>query len=204
MDVLEAIVSRVSITKYRDDGVKREKVARLLEAARWAPSAGNMQVAEYIVVEDDELLEKLSDYARSQRHIEEAPLSLVILADVEKAERNYEERGELYALQETAAAMQNVLLEAHNQGLGAAWVGAFDEEQVSTLLTVPDRLRPVAIVTIGHPDEDPEQPRKYGITRITYQDTYGNRVHPMYEKIVWRGLRHHGKELRKKVENLVS
>ncbi len=204
MNVLEAITSRVSITAYRDSGVDREQVARLLEAARWAPSAGNMQIAEYIVVEDDDLLEKLSTYAHNQPHVREAPLALVILADVEKAERNYDDRGELYALQETGAAMQNVLLEAHDQGLGAAWVGAFDEEQVRALLEVPDRLRPVAIVTVGHPAEEPEQPHKYDITSITYMDRYGNRVHPLYEKIVWRGLRHYGKKIRDKVDDLVS
>ncbi|MDY6766373.1 MAG: nitroreductase family protein [Candidatus Nanohaloarchaea archaeon] len=204
MDVFEAITSRVSITAYKDAGVEREKVARLLEAARWAPSAGNMQVAEYIIVEDDELLEQLATYARNQPHIREAPLALVILADVEKAERNYEDRGELYALQETAAAMQNALLMAHDQGLGAAWVGAFDEEDVRSLLHVPDRLRPVAIVTVGYPDERPEQPRKYEITDITYQNEYGNRVHPLYEKIVWRGLRHYGKKIRRKIGDMVS
>ncbi|MFB6265857.1 MAG: nitroreductase family protein [Candidatus Nanohaloarchaea archaeon] len=197
MDVLEAIVSRVSVTSYRDSGVDRSKVARLLEAARWAPSAGNMQTAEYIVVEDDELLEKLSEHAHNQPHVREAPLALVILADIEKAERNYPERGELYALQETAAAMQNILLEAHEEDLGAAWVGAFDEEQVSTLLEVPDRLRPLAIVTVGHPAESPEQPHKYEITNITYQDRYGNRVHPLYEEVEWKGLRHYGKKLKK-------
>ncbi|MCJ7479380.1 MAG: nitroreductase family protein [Candidatus Nanohaloarchaeota archaeon QJJ-7] len=197
MDVLEAITSRVSITSYRDTGVDRPKVARLLEAARWAPSAGNMQVSEYVIVEDEELLEKLSEYAHNQSHIREAPFALVILADIEKAERNYPERGELYALQETAAAMQNVLLEAHNQGLGAAWVGSFDEEQVGALLEVPERLRPVSIVTVGHPDEKPEQPHKYDITNITYQNKYGKRVHPMYEKVTWKGLRHYGKKLKK-------
>lgn len=204
MDVLEAITSRASITRYRDSGVEREKVARLLEAARWAPSAGNMQIAEYVIVEDDEILEKLSGYAHNQEHVREAPMALVIFADVEKAERNYEDRGELYALQETAAAMQNVLLEAHEQGLGAAWVGAFDEEQVRTLLEAPDRLKPVAIVTIGYPDEEPEKPRKYEITNIAYMDRYGNRVHPLYEKIVWRGLGHYGKKIRDKVGDLVS
>lgn len=204
MSVLEAITSRVSITSYKKAGVERPKVARLLEAARWAPSAGNMQVAEYVVVEDDDLLERLSTYAHNQPHIREAPLALVIFADIEKAERNYEERGELYALQETAAAMQNVLLEAHEQGLGAAWAGAFDEEQVRGLLEAPDRLRPVAIVTVGHPDEDPEKPHKYEITDITYLNRYGNRVHPLYEEIVWRGLRHYGRKLRSTVEDLVS
>lgn len=204
MNVLEAITSRTSITDYREKGVEREKVARLLEAARWAPSAGNMQVAEYVVVEDEELLEKLSTYAHNQAHVREAPMALVILADIEKAERNYSDRGELYALQETAAAMQNVLLEAHAEGLGAAWVGSFDEELVAERLQVPDRLRPVAILTIGYPDESPEQPHKYEISDRTYLNRYGNRVHPIYEKVVWRGLRHYGDKVKRTVRDFLD
>ncbi|MFB6166869.1 MAG: nitroreductase family protein [Candidatus Nanohaloarchaea archaeon] len=204
MDVLEAITSRTSITSYEDRGVDREKVARLLEAARWAPSAGNMQVAQYIVVQDDEILEKLSTYAHNQEHVREAPLAIVILADMEKAERNYEDRGELYATQETAAAMQNILLEAHEQGLGAAWVGSFQEHEVKGLLEIPDEVRPMAIVTVGHPAEKPQKPRKFDITDITYMNRYGNFVHPIYEKVVWRGLRHYGKVAKKKLKRLTS
>lgn len=203
MDVFEAITSRTSVTEYRDEGIEREKVARLLESARWAPSAGNMQVCEYIIVEDDEILEKLSQYAHNQPHVREAPMALVILADMEKAERHYGDRGsEVYAVQETGAAMQNVLLEAHDQGLGAAWVGAFDEEAVADLLKVPDRARPLAMVTVGHPAQHPEQPNKYSITDITYLNRYGNRVHPIYEKIVWRGLRHYGKKAKEKLQGI--
>ncbi|MFB6265725.1 MAG: nitroreductase family protein [Candidatus Nanohaloarchaea archaeon] len=203
MDVLEAVTSRTSITDYEDRGVDRPKVARLLEAARWAPSAGNMQAAEYIVVQDDDVLEDLSRYAKNQPHVREAPLAIVILADMEKVERNYSDRGELYAIQETAAAMQNILLEAHEQGLGAAWVGAFEEQNVKELLEIPEKVRPMAIVTVGHPRSRPEQPMKYDITDVTYMNRYGNLVHPVYEKFVWRGLSHYGKKARDKLKNLV-
>lgn len=203
MDILETIASRVSITRYTDEGVPREQVARLLEAARWAPSAGNMQVAEFIVVSDDDTLEKLSQYAHNQPHVREAPVALVICADMEKAERQYGDRGrELYAVQETGAAMQNMLLTAYDDGLGAAWVGAFDEESVSGLLKIPERVRPMAIVTVGNPAEQPDQPDKYGIQHRAFMNEYGNRVHPIYEKIVWRGLRHYAKKARKKLGNV--
>jgi len=205
MDVFDAITTRVSVTDYLDEGVEREKVAKILEAGRWAPSAGNMQTWEFIVVEDDELKERLSQYAHNQPHIREAPVAIVILSDMERADRRYGDRGQhLYAVQESGAVLQNMLLEAYNQELGAAWVGAFDEEQVRALLHVPDRLRPVSLITVGYPGERPEQPRKYDITDITYQNEYGNRVHPLYEKIVWRGLRHYGKKIRRTVGNMVS
>ncbi len=94
--------------------------------------------------------------------------------------------------------MQNMLLEAYDQDLGAAWVGAFEEARVSDLLDIPDRLRPVAIVTVGHPDERPEQPSKYEVSSITYMNRYGNKVHPIYDKITWKGLRHYKKKLKQK------
>lgn len=203
MDVFDAITSRPSITKYKNEGVEREKIARLLEAARWAPSAGNMQTWEFIIVQDLDLLEKLADHAHNQPHVREAPVAIVILADLDKAERQYGDRGrDLYAVQETAAAMQNIMLEAYDQGLGAAWVGAFEEESVKNLLDIPDNLRPMAIVTVGYPDERPEQPSKFSVSSVTYMNRYGNHVHPIYDKIVWRGLRHYGKKLKQKWKRL--
>lgn len=199
MDVFEAITTRPSITRYKNEGVERENLARILEAARWAPSAGNMQSWEFVIVTDLDKLEKLSEYAHNQSHVRDAPAAIVILSDLDKAERQYGERGrELFAIQETAAAMQNMLLEAYNQDLGAAWVGAFEEERVRDLLSIPDRLRPVAIVTLGYPDERPEQPSKYKVSSMTYMNAYGNKVHPIYDKIVWRGLQHYGKKLKQK------
>ncbi len=203
MDVFEAITTRASITKYTDEGVDREQIARILEAGRWAPSAGNMQTWEFIIVEDDDTQERLSQYAQNQPHVREAPVAVVILTDEERAERRYGDRGrDLYAIQETAAAMQNMLLQAHNEDLGAAWVGAFDEEHVRDLLYIPKRTRPIAIITIGHPAERPEQPTKQNLSAITYMNRYGERVAPIYDKIVWKGIRNYKDRASKKIQDL--
>lgn len=203
MDVFDAITTRTSITKYKDKGVPREEVARILEAARFAPSAGNMQTWEFIVVEDDEKKERMAQFAQNQPHVREAPVVIVVLSDIEKAERRYGERGrEMYAIQETAAAMQNMLLEAHNLNLGAAWVGAFDEEAVRDMLGIPQRSRPVAIVTVGHPAEKPEQPSKFDLSNMVYINRYGERVTPLYDKFVWQGVQQYGDRVRKGLSNI--
>jgi nitroreductase len=204
-DLLETMQSRTSIKKYEDRGVEQDKVGKILEAARWAPSAGNMQSWEFVVVEEYDLRKKLSQYAYNQSHLREAPVCIVILADREKARRKYEERGEdLYMIQETAAAMQNMLLMAEEMGLGTAWVGAFDEENVADLLEVPDRLRPVAMVSLGYPRERPKPPNKYRVTDVTYMDKYGNRVHPIYDKIVWHGLREYARRAKNKLKRTLK
>lgn len=203
MDVFDAITSRVSVTQYQDRSIDREQIARVLEAGRWAPSAGNMQTWEFIVVEDPELKEKLSQYAHNQPHIREAPVAVVILSDMERADRRYGERGmNLYAVQESGAVLQNMMLEAYNQELGAAWVGAFDEESVADILHIPERLRPMAIVTLGHPADWPEQPTKFSLSNITYMNRYGERITPLYDKIVWRGVSTYKDKASRKLQDL--
>jgi len=204
-DLLETIRSRVSVKKYQKDGIDRDKVGKVLEAARWAPSAGNMQSWEFIVVDDHDIKDRLAKYAYNQTHVREAPVCIVILGDTKKARAKYNERGvELYMLQETAAAMQNMLLMAEELGLGSAWVGAFNEEEVSNLLNIPAALRPVAIVTLGYPAERPEPPNKYRVTDVTYINGYGNRIHAIYDKIVWQGAREYGRQIKNALKRKLS
>lgn len=202
VDLLETMQGRTSIKKYTREGVSRDKLGRILEAARWAPSAGNMQSWEMIVVEDQDLKDRLSQYAYNQEHLREAPVNIVILGDKDKARRKFGDRGvELYMIQETAAAMQNMLLMAEEIGLGTAWAGAFDEKNVADLLDIPERLRPMAIITLGHPRERPEQANKYRVTDYTYINRYGDRIHAIYDKIVWKGAREYARRAINAIKN---
>ncbi|NIP67456.1 nitroreductase family protein, partial [Candidatus Bathyarchaeota archaeon] len=98
----------------------------------------------------------LSQAALNQTFIEEAPVVIVVCVDKDRSGWRYGRRGtDLYCLQDTAAATQNLLLAAHALGFGACWVGAFREEKVKEILKTPDRVRPVAIVPVGHPAEKP-------------------------------------------------
>lgn len=200
-DLLNTMRQRTSIKKYEKRGVEREKMGKVLEAARWAPSAGNMQSWEFIVVDDDDLLDQLSQFSYNQTHLRDAPSAIVILGDVEKARAKYEDRGtDLYMIQETAACMQNMMLMAEELGLATAWVGAFDEENVKDLLDIPGELRPVAIVTIGYPRERAEPANKYRVTDVTYINRYGNRVHAIYDKIVWQGTREYARRAKNAIK----
>lgn len=155
MDLFEAISARRSIRQFdTTKDVDEETVNKILNAAIYAPSAGNGQSWHFFVIRDDGIKHKLATEAGHQLFIGQAPVAIVVCTDLEKAEKGYGTRGsELYSLQETAAAIQNMLLSVTALGLGSCWVGAFDEERAREILDLPANLRPVAIVPIGTPAE---------------------------------------------------
>ena len=161
MDVTEAIRQRRSVRKYTDEEVSDDDVAQLLDAALWAPSAGNVQPWEFVVVKDKETKHKLSDAALNQTFVEKAPVVIVVCTDLNKEKKRYGGRGEkLYSIQDTAAATQNILLTAHALGLATCWVGAFKEKDAAKAVNAPKNVVPVAILPIGHPAEEPVAPQK--------------------------------------------
>jgi SagB-type dehydrogenase family enzyme len=152
--------------------VEDEKIELLLEAARWAPSAGNLQSVEYIIVKNKETREKLAKAAYNQGQIIEAPVSIVVCCNMRKISP-YGARGkELYTLQESGACIQNLMLEAYSLGLGTCWIGAFDEAKVKEILKISDYTRPVAIITVGYPNEKPKSSRK-DIKHSVFFEFYG-------------------------------
>jgi len=171
--VFEAIRGRRSVRAYTGEDVPEGVVERLIDAARWAPSAGNIQPWEFVVVRRAEVKRRLSAAALDQAFIEEAPVVVVVCADEGQSSAGYGSRGRsLYCLQDTAAATQNLLLAAQALGLATCWVGAFREEDAREALGLPRGVRPVAIVPVGHPAEKPgAQPRR-ALGEIIHHDVF--------------------------------
>jgi len=173
VDLFEAVKLRRSVRAFTGEEVSNEAVEKLLEAARWAPSAGNIQPWIFVVVRKPEIKRKLAEAALNQHFIEEAPVVIVVCADENKSGRGYGSRGvNLYCIQDTAAATENMLLSACALGLGACWVGAFREDKVKAILNTPRGVRPVAIVPIGHPAEKPYPRYKRPLKEIVYRETF--------------------------------
>jgi nitroreductase len=167
-DLLALIRSRRSVRKFKDAPLPEGAEQHVLDAAIWAPSGGNAQPWHFVLVRDDEIKRKLCAAALSQRFVEQAPLVVVVCADLERAHKAYRDRGvQLYCLQDTAAATQNMLLAAHALGLGACWIGAFREKSVVEALALADHLRPVALVAIGVPDEEPRVPPRRAVGEVS-------------------------------------
>lgn len=167
--ILEQMRSRRSVRRFADRSLSDGELQPLLEAMRWAPSAGNAQPWRVQVIRDGEQRDKLGAAALGQRFIAEAPLVLVVHVHLEEALHAYGSRGlELYCLQDTAAAIQNLMLAAHAAGLATCWVGAFRESSVAGLLSLPEALRPVALIPIGWPAEAPAPPRRKPLSELVY------------------------------------
>jgi len=176
-DILELIKSRRNIKFFLPKYVSWENIGKILDAGRHAPSCGNIQNWKFIVVTDASAKQKLAELAYEQYDIAAAGALIVVCAEVEKAERYYGLRGErLYSVQNCAAAIQNMLLEAHSLGLGSAWVGAFDEDNLKLELSIPEEVRPQAIVVIGYAKEVPEKPPKYPLETVVYLGRWRSKI----------------------------
>jgi len=163
MEFFDVIEARRSVRRFDPAvDIRRETVERLLSAAILAPNAGNRQPWHFYVVRDPKLREGLVAAAGGQGFILQAPVAIVVCADAEQSAGRYGKRGrELYCLQDTAAAVENILLAAVALGLGGCWVGAFDESEAARVLDLPGNHRPVAILPIGKPAEAPgRRPRR--------------------------------------------
>ena len=177
MDVMECIHTRRSIRKYQDIPIEFEKVGRVVEAGFQAPTAGNIQDYRFIIVEHKAKRAQIAEACLQQYWMEVAPVHVVICIDVKRSKQFYGIRGErLYSVQHAAAAAQNMLLAAHHYGLGACWIGAFDEEAMKSICGVPEYARPEVIITLGYADEIPPRPPKYIIETYTYLERFGNRI----------------------------
>lgn len=158
MSILKIIKERRSVRDFEKRDIPEDVIDKLIDALIWAPSAGNLQSRKFYFVRDGKLKRELASAALNQRFIAEAPLVVVGCTDSRIYSR-YGDRGvNLYAIQDVACSIMNMMLLAWENGLGSVWVGAFREGEVAEVLELPDNLRPVAIVPVGYPSRIPSPP----------------------------------------------
>jgi len=162
MEVADAIELRRSVRSYTDGEVPDGMIVSILHAGHMAPSAGNLEGREFIIVKDSATRGLLSDAALRQQFIKQAPVCIVVCANFTRTASRYGKRAELYAIQDSSASMMNMMLMAEDLGLATCWVGAFDEKVVAQVLDIPAGVRPVALLPIGYPDESPIVPPRLG------------------------------------------
>jgi len=149
---MDAIFERRSVRTYQDRPVEPEKIEKLLRAAMQAPSAGNQQDAEFLVVQEPAALKKLARMSPYAGPAGKAPLAIVLLGNTGRM--RFPENWE----QDLGAAAENLLLEAVRQGLGAVWLGAHPlaerVEAIREQFALPENLRPFAVIAVGYPKEE--------------------------------------------------
>ncbi len=163
---LSFILGRRSIRAYRPTPVSDEVIGELLAAAMAAPSACGKDPWRFVVVRNRMTLEALAAALPNGKMLASAPLGIVVCGDLGAAHA-----GELsYLLQDCSAAIENLLLAAHAQGLGACWVGIHPGEplirQVRDLLSLPATVVPVAAVSLGQPGEQLPARTRYNASYV--------------------------------------
>ena len=166
METLQAIKTRRSIRRFLDKPVTREMARSLLEAAMFAPSVGNEQPWQFVVLDERELLDKVPSICATASMCRQAPLAILVCADSSL------EKYPNFWVQDCSAATENILLAAHAQGLGAVWVGIYPLTDrivaFRRLLGLPEEITPISLVPLGYPNETPAEPMRYMEERVHF------------------------------------
>jgi len=174
LDLWEAIKNRRSIRKFSDKKVSGDIITKILDAARWAPSACNRQLWEFVVVSKAETKKRIADEACfKQKFLTQAPVLIVVFYDESKERKKETGPKKHDSIQSAAAAIQNLHLSAYSLGLGSLWVGAIKHMlQLNKILQVPLSLRPIAIVALGYPAEHPPAPQRRNMESFIHYESF--------------------------------
>ena len=171
MELFETLKERYSVRAYKDKPVPEEALRAILQAANDAPSAGNLQPFEIIVVRDAEKRRTLARTCHEQWFIAEAPMVLVFYTNPDRNRKEYGQLGEdFFAVQDATIAVAYAQLAATALGLGTCWIGAFHEPTVRELTGAPDRWRLMAILPIGYPADTPKPRERRALKDLVHDE----------------------------------
>jgi len=166
---MKSIFNRRSIRKYTSQHVTNDHIQLLVRAAMAAPSAGNEQPWEFVVIRDRKLLSAIPKFHPYSLMLYEASVAILICGDPSK------EKYAGFWVQDCSAATENMLLEAIELGLGAVWLGVYPNQEriagMRKLLNIPESLVPFSLVSLGYPAEQKEPTDRFDAGRIHY-DTW--------------------------------
>jgi nitroreductase len=177
--MLKLILSRQSDRSYNDKPVENEKIERIIEAGRMAPSACNAQPWKFIIVTDPELRARVSEAASARllgmnSFVHQAPVLLVVVR--EKANMSSRIgttiKNKDYSLIDIGIASENICLQACAEGIGSCMIGWFDEQQVKKILKIPSGKRVELIITLGYPAKELREKRRKPLTETVSYNKY--------------------------------
>ncbi len=171
MDVnryINFLLTRRSIRKFKDKNIDDDTILKILDIARYAPSAHNSQPWEFIIIRDRDILKELSKIHYGAKPLSRAPLAIVVVCNPSESPTSY--------LVDCANATMYILLAAHALGLGCVWIQTLrDIDKIRKILNIPRNLIPVSIIAVGYPDERPEAPWRKPLNQLIHYDKYSGR-----------------------------
>ncbi len=168
MDVMQAIKGRRSIRKFTPEAVEKEKLERLLEAARWAPTAANQQRWRFVIVTSPAMVQLVMKFAPG---IFSTPSAFIVICVEKRPDTN--PVFEATYLADCSMAAQNMMLAAHEMGIGTCVALSYAKVAIKEILDLPDGIEPLLVLTVGYPAEDPEPPTRLELREIAFADKHG-------------------------------
>ncbi len=176
MDLERCLVEKRSCKSYLEKPVPIELIGEMLKAGTYAPSAGNLQNWNFIVVRDQQKRNEIASACHRQEWMRGAPVHIVVCNDVKKVTDMFSRKGKLYASQACAIAGQNIMVKAADVGLHSCWVGSFDEYALAKILKIPDNITPEMIITIGYGDQIEQGLDRIPVDRVTFFEEHGKTI----------------------------
>ncbi len=168
MDVFEAIKGRRSIRQFTDEPIGKDVLEKLLDAARWAPTASNQQRWRFVVVTSPSVKELIRKFAPG---IFVMPAAFIVICVEKTPDAN--PWAEATYLADCAIAAQNIMLAAYEMDIGSCPALSYAKVAIQEILDLPERIEPLLVITLGYPAEDPEPPPRLELNEIAFMDEYG-------------------------------
>jgi len=167
MEFVELVRSRYSVRSYLSRPVEQDKLDRILEAVRLAPSGSNRQPWRFVVVRDEEVRRQLVAACSNQQFIAQAPVVVAGVGLMPDHVMRCDIPGDPV---DVSIAMEHLALAAAAEGLGTCWIGAFYQGQVRKVLGIPDSAKVVAVMTLGYPADSPRSKNRKPVSEIVCYD----------------------------------
>jgi nitroreductase len=169
MELYEAIRKRYSVRSYQDRPVEQEKLDRILEAARLAPSGSNRQPWKFLVVRDPQTRGKLVPACCDQAFVATAPAVILGIGLMPDRVMRCDVPGDPV---DVAIALEHIALAAVAEGLGTCWIGAFHQDPIRQVLDIPKDCKVIEVMTLGYPADKPKPKSRKSLAEIVCYDRY--------------------------------
>jgi len=174
LEIFESIKSRRSIRRYREQEIPDDTLQTLVEAAHWAPSAGNINPRIFLSVKESNTVEAIKSLSPGM--FGKPAAVLVLCGDQAKAKEKASSNGYIYSIMDVAMAAQNLLLAAHALGLGACVIRSFHAKAIGTLIGLPENIVPELLIALGYPEGDQPRGIRPALEDVYYREYYSRGV----------------------------